>query len=396
MTAPAQITPTQAELFASRATTDTTDAMSARNAELGDLARILQRQHDSKIDMVAPASVLSAHGGTLTVRGLPPVITPSGVMTADGTYRPTAVADEGIAAKLGIPLNYLRRMRTERPDLYDTNINGWLSKDDRRFLLRGFNDGRGNEGVLRAFLSDSYKVIDNFDVLTAALAGVKESGHDVKITGCDLTDRRMIVRVQSEHVKALAPALLKNYRSPFTGESGSELPIVSAGFVLANSEVGAGAFSIVPRIVVQVCDNGMTIGKDALRAVHLGAKLDAGIIRWSGDTETKNLQLITAQARDAVATFLDRSYVETKIAEIEREAARPVTDAVKTVEVVSKKLRFSEELRDSILQQYIRGGQTTAGGVMQAITATAQTLTDADAAYDLEAQALTAMSLAAA
>ncbi|AXK37501.1 DUF932 domain-containing protein [Streptomyces armeniacus] len=370
--------------------------MSARNAELGDLARILQRQHDSKIDMVAPASVLSAHGGTLTVRGLPPVITPSGVMTADGTYRPTAVADEGIAAKLGIPLNYLRRMRTERPDLYDTNINGWLSKDDRRFLLRGFNDGRGNEGVLRAFLSDSYKVIDNFDVLTAALAGVKESGHDVKITGCDLTDRRMIVRVQSEHVKALAPALLKNYRSPFTGESGSELPIVSAGFVLANSEVGAGAFSIVPRIVVQVCDNGMTIGKDALRAVHLGAKLDAGIIRWSGDTETKNLQLITAQARDAVATFLDRSYVETKIAEIEREAARPVTDAVKTVEVVSKKLRFSEELRDSILQQYIRGGQTTAGGVMQAITATAQTLTDADAAYDLEAQALTAMSLAAA
>ncbi|WP_327258242.1 DUF932 domain-containing protein [Streptomyces sp. NBC_01244] len=387
-----------AEQFTRRAAVviPTDAASSARNADLSDLAQILQRQQNAKIDMVAPASALTVQGGNVTVQGLPPILTDTGVTMADGTYRPTTVADEGIAAKLGIPLAYLRRMRADKVDLYDANVMGWLAEDpSRKFLLRGFTGEQGGEGILRAFLSDSYKRIDNFDVLMAALSGVKESGHEVKITGCDLTERRMIVRVESEHIKVLAPALLRGYRSPFTGQSGDELPIVSAGFVIANSEVGAGAFTITPRITVKVCENGMTIQKDALRAVHLGAKLDEGVIRWSGDTETKNLELITAQARDAVTTFLDRDYVEAKLTAIEKEAGRQITDPVKTVEVVSKKLKFTDSLRESIMGHFIRGGQTTAGGLMQAITATAQTLDDADAAFELEGQALTAMSLAA-
>ena len=47
------------------------------------------------------------------------------------------------------------------------------------------------------------------------------------------------------------------------------------------------------------------------------------------------------------------------------------------------------------LTHFIRGGQLTAGGVMQAVTSVAQTLDDADAASDLEAQALRVMELAA-
>ena len=47
--------------------------------------------------------------------------------------------------------------------------------------------------------------------------------------------------------------------------------MVFAGWVLSNSETGCGAFTITPRLVVHVCRNGMTITKDALRAVHLGA-----------------------------------------------------------------------------------------------------------------------------
>ncbi|MER6913956.1 DUF932 domain-containing protein [Streptomyces sp. NPDC000594] len=374
-----------------------TDAASnARNADLPDLARILQDRHEAKIDMVAPASALTFQGGNLTVQGLPPILTDTGVTIADGTYRPTTVADEGIASKLGIPLAYLRRMRADKVDLYDANVMGWLAEDpSRKFLLRAFTGPQGGEGVLRAFLSDSYKMIDNFDVLLAALSGVRESGHGVRITGCDLTERRMIVRVESEHIKVLAPSLLKGYRSPFTGQTGDELPVVSAGFVIANSEVGAGAFTITPRITVKVCENGMTIQKDALRAVHLGAKLDEGVIRWSGDTETKNLELITAQARDAVATFLDREYVENKLTQIEKDAGRPLADPVKTIEVVSKKLKFTDSLRESIMGHFVTGGQNTAGGIMQAITATAQTLTDADAAFELEGQALPAMNLAA-
>jgi hypothetical protein len=290
--------------------------------------------------------------------------------------------------------SYLRRMRTEAVDLYDLNVNGWLQKDPtRRFLLRAF---KGEPGVLRAWLSDGYKIIDHLDMLTAVLAGIKESGHPVKITGADLTERRMIVRVESEHVEALAPELLRGYRSPFTGQTGDQLPIVSAGFVFTNSEVGSGKYAITPRIVAQVCGNGMTITKDAFGKIHLGARMDQGIVKFSEDTQEKNLSLITAQTRDAVATFMNRDYVERKLADIQREAGREITSPAETVELVAKQLRFSDSVRESVFSHFIKGGQTTAGGIMQAITATAQTLDDGDAAYELETQALSAMTIAAA
>lgn len=49
--------------------------------------------------------------------------------------------------------------------------------------------------MARAFLSDRYSVIDNLDVLTATLDGVRQAGVDVSIDRCDLTDRRMYVRI---------------------------------------------------------------------------------------------------------------------------------------------------------------------------------------------------------
>ena len=54
-------------------------------------------------------------------------------------------------------------------------------------------------------------------------------------------------------------ALLAGYRSPFTGASGADNPVVFAGFVITNGETECGAFSPTPQLVVQVCRNGMTI-----------------------------------------------------------------------------------------------------------------------------------------
>lgn len=61
-------------------------------------------------------------------------------------------------------------------------------------------------------------------------------------------------------------------------------PVVFAGFVISNSETGHGSFSIIPQITIQVCDNGMTFTRDAMREVHLGGRLQDGVIRWSSDT----------------------------------------------------------------------------------------------------------------
>lgn len=404
-----------------------------RNADLADLAALLREQHARKVDLVVPATKMAMRDGVLIVKGAEAVLTDDGVTMVDGTYRPTAVFDEGVADKLKIPLAYLRRMRNDRVDLYDANVNGWMrgrhglvqnpvrdqegtwrwpdgtlaergeqrwkrepiAPDDRKFLIRAFRDDSGGTGIARALLSDSYKMIDNLDALTAALDGVKASGVPVDIVACDLTERRMTVKIAAPQVRAYAPELLRGYRSPFSGASGTENPTVFAGFVLSNSETGGGAFTLTPRIVVQVCSNGMVVTKDVLRAVHLGGKMDEGLIRWSDDTVQKTTELITARTRDAVATFLDVEYVKAVIARLEDAGSKKVGDAVATVTQVAKKLSFTEAQTKGVLDFFVQGGQMTAAGVMNAVTAYAQTVDDADVAFDLEAAGLRALELAA-
>jgi hypothetical protein len=401
-----------------------------RNATLGDMVQVLRGQRARRLDVVAPAAAIHAHDGNLVIDATVSHLGTDGVTSAAGTYRPTAVADEGLAGKLGISLAYLRRLRSSRPDLWDANVNGWLHgndlagypADDRRFLVRLFQPDGHTEGlgVARAVLSDSYKVIDNLDALIATLDGIRQAGIEVVFDGLDLTERRLYARVVAPQIRALAPALLSGYRSPFGGrvyvpgggwtpeqaraaaaregrgyEPGAE-PVLFAGFVVSNSEVGDGAWSITPRVVAEICGNGLQVTADVTRAIHLGGRQNEGIVRHSADTMDKELALITARARDAVATFLSADYLTATIGELERKAGAPVTHPDRTVRMVAKAAKFSEQTADAILGHFIRGGQLTTGGVMQAVTSVAQTLDDADAAHELEAQALRVLDLAAA
>lgn len=371
--------------------------LTTRNADLTGVLNMLRDQQARKHDIVVPASKVYSHHANIVVAGAEQEITLDGVTNVNGVYRPTSVADENIATKLGIPRAYLRTMRETRPDLYDANVNGWLrggvnktavvaDPDQRSFLIRTFKGDDGGEGIARAVLSDTYKVIDNIDVLMSALDGIRAAGVDVNIDGGDLTERRMVVRVVAPEVQALAPALLKGYRSPFTGQTGDDNPTVFAGFQISNSEVGGGAFSIVPRLVVQVCNNGMTITKDALRNVHLGGKMEEGVIRWSDETNQKSLDLVKSRTADAVRTFLDTDYMTKVIERAEREAGVEVAD-VYMVRTMTKPLGYTEDQIDGILSHFVKGGQMTVGGVHNAATAYAQTVEDGDTAYDIEARA---------
>lgn len=378
-----------------------------RNSDLTDLVLSLQAQQLRAVDVVASAAKISAVDGRIVVADTEPVISEDGVDLADGVYNVLDVANEGIAAKLQIPVGYLRRMATERADLYDANVNGWLSTDSRSFLLRTLRPELlrpatdTNPATLRAFLSSSYRVMDNFDVLLAVLDGMRDvrangelqAPEDFKITA-DLTERRMYVRVTSRKIAAYATNLLRQYRSPFTGEDALDDPRVFAGFTFSNSEVGNGAFKMVPRVEVKICSNGMVIGKDAVKEVHLGGRLDDGVVRWSEKTQTANLELVRSQTADAARTWLDIDYVQARLAEIEGMASKDVKDVPGTIKHVSTKLSFTEAQQDSILGAFIKGGQTTAGGVMHAVTAAAQEQESGDDAWNLERFGIEALGLA--
>jgi hypothetical protein len=372
-------------------------ARTLRNATVGDLHQMLTDQQVRKHDLVVPAHQMRAEARQFVVAGTAPTLSDDGVTVGDGRYDLTDIAIEKAAAALQVPVAYMRRMHADRPDLFDANVNGWLhgnadqgfDPDTRSFLLRTFKRTGEGDGLVRTVLSNRYGIIDHLDLLTAATKGVQDAGFDINPDNwhADLTDRRMVIRAVMPEIKALAPALLGNYRSPFTGEFGADNPTVFAGFVLSNSETGDGAWTITPRLEVQVCSNGMVIRKDALRGVHLGTKMDDGVIRWSQDTMDKQLAVVTAKAADAVRTFCDVDYMNRAIADLTAKADMPI-EKVDQVQDVTKGLGFSEEHRDGVLSMFIKGGQMNRGGIMHAITAYTQTIDDADVAYEMDLQAV--------
>jgi hypothetical protein len=412
--------------------------LNARNATAQDLVTILNDQKARKLDLVVPARNVWSRDGQVVVKGAEAHIDNDGVTPVNGTYRPTEVFDEGLAAKLGIPQQYMRTMRNTRPDILDANVNGWLHgrkrntqgpyggqetkviypADERAFLLRLFRGDDGGEGVARAMLSDRYGLsMDNLDILTAVMSGIRESGHQPLVRVSDLSERRMRVRFEFPEINALAPNLLDGYRSPFDNGgkihragtfdelrqqygahhifSEKDAPLMSIGFDLSNSETGGGAYWLTPVAEVIRCTNGLVIRKEGMRKVHLGSKLAEGQVKPSLATLRKAGELVASETTDAVTQWLDKGYLEGLIAGLEEKAGVAIDSPTETVPAVTASLGFTPDEQKGILDLFVVSGQPTAGGLAQAVSAYAQTVEDPDRAYDVELRAVEAMEAAA-
>ena len=211
-----------------------------------------------------------------------------------------------------------------------------------------------------------------------ALIGAGGPGHSGR--------RQLVDRgVTSPEIAVLAPGLLRNYVSPFTGDRGIDNPLVFAGFVLSNSETGDGAWTITPRLEIQVCHNGLVLDKLRVRKPHIGGRLPDGAVQWSADTQQTNRLLIKQKTRDAVTSFLDEQWLTARIGEVERAAGVRVSNPTEVIERVSTQLRFSETEQQTILDHFLLGGDPTSGGVLQAVTSAAQKVGDPDTARGMEA-----------
>lgn len=404
--------------------------MTLRNAELEDIVGVLREQRDVRYDVVASSDRIGYQGGLLVVKDGTVVMNEQGVGTGDAKLSPTTVFEGGVAERLGIPVRYLRRMREEAgaeynrnvaagvesfpnvyADLLDTNVNTWLAQDPaRKFLVRGFLGEGETHGVARAFLSDRYQSYDNLDIIVSVLDGARKTGATLDVVSADLSERRMRVKVACPEIAVMAPELLKGYRTPFDDGDPvraaaaerhgwlrpDERPIVFAGFVIGNSETGNGLWSITPELTVLACRNGMTIKADAFGKVHIGGKLDEGVVEWSDETRLKNMELIKSQTADAVSRFITPEYVQSKVDEIEAKAGKPVEKPTEVLERVKIKFKFTDTEADLILADFVAGGQVTAGGVLNAVTATVQRIEDPDRAAEIGDVALDVLDFVAA
>lgn len=235
-------------------------------------------------------------------------------------------------------------------------------------------------------LSDKFKVIDNLDVLMASLEGIKESGVNIQVDSADLTDQSMYVRFIAKDIQQESTALLKNYRLPDGGKSTGHA--ICTGFILSNSETGNGTYTIAPRMMVLACQNGMIITKDAFKRTHLGGKMEEfSEIKWSEQTQERNLELIVSQTKDAVRTFCSQEYLGRVIEKLE-ESSSPLEYPVDAVRNVCKEFSYSEEKSKSILDYFIKSSDLSSFGITQAITYYAHDKAGADEQFEMEKQSV--------
>lgn len=375
-----------------------------RHADLPELLRVLQSQSIRRVDTVASARNLfmSDSNSVWLFSHQAAQITDDGVIpesSGQHEYAIGEVAAEHMAEKLKIPAPYWKRCSTEAPGLLATNANHWLSVTDDSFYVRAYApDQEGGVGFMRAMLSSRYRTIDSIDVLTAAVNGIHNAGlsaSELSITG-DLSERRMYVRIDAPQVQIEALDLVQRYTDPATGRTGRDYPVLGAGVIIRNSDVGHGAFDISPYLKVLVCKNGMTRRQDSIRKVHVGAKQSDGIIDWSEETLRRELALIESQTTDAVRTFLTTEYLQRVVDEIRAVNGRRIAEPLDKLKDVTMTLHYSNAERDMILNAFMHGGDMTPFGVAQAITYVAQSPElDADRAAKFEDDAWRAMELAA-
>lgn len=381
----------------------------AKNLDLQKLLEDLKNQTKIKKDFVVPSAFFEMKNGELRIvnhnaesKALHELLAGTGISVPNDlaeterriSLLPLPVCHQHIAEKLGIPKRYYDKMsQGGNVELLDHNVSHWFKNGgEKNYLIRTFIDPDKGEGVARALLSDQFLTIDNYDILLACLEAIQISSIDPKffeIKG-EITDKRLYVRFSAPSIEIQAPTLLKQYRVP--DGSGDGNTGIASGFVITNSEVGHGQFSISPRVTILACDNGMTFMEDAFQKKHLGAEMDEFTeIKWSDETKQKNKELIISQVKDGIRLYVSKEYLGAKINKLERLAAKELKHPHDAVKNVCASLNISEESEKNILDYFLRGGDVSPFGVAQALTYHAHKSADADDRYELEAHSVKIM-----
>ena len=329
---------------------------------LVDLARELSRQLASKRDMTVPSGLMrheSSDNGTTKIL----VETPTDVEA----FTTTELFRRQLADKLKIPFAYFERMRTEEPNLLDRNVNTWLQSDPDRRLVRTL------DGHARAYLSDRYRRLDNYDLAEHVLPMLQRLP-DARFESVELTPLRMYLKVVTPRVE-------------FEIQPGD---FVQAGVAISNSEVGQGSLSVQPLVYRLVCKNGLIAADHAMRKMHVGRLSDAALDEvtvFRDDTLRADDKAFFLKVRDVVESAVSEATLRLIAERMRKTLGIKLTgDPVKTVEVLGTRfLLFNEQERTGVLRFLIEGGDLSGYGLINAVTHYSQEVDDYDRATDFEA-----------
>lgn len=341
---------------------------------LTELAQEIERQNNAKrdylVDMTQLTMGLDVTGGIRL-----------DIADSAHTFGLNEVAHQQIGQQMGIPLPYYRRMLSDAPGLLATNVNHWMRNRDedareRRRMVRTLDN------TARAFLSDRYRRIDNYEIANIVLPILGEI-KDVQIASCEVTDRKL-------YIKAVNPRLQADVTP---GD------VVQSGICITNSEVGLGSFEASPLVYRLVCSNGMVVNDAAQKRRHIGAKAQQGedYALYADETIAADDRAFMLKVRGTVRSIVDETQFDKVVAMMQeaREAKITAESIPAFVELTAKEYAIGKKESESVLSYLIHGGDLSLYGLSNAVTRFSQDVPNYDRASELESIGYDVLSMPA-
>jgi len=351
----------------------------------------LKRRLESRSDVVADVRQmdLEIREGSVFLKALPGTPLTEWLGSKDGVQMNDAALPQLFEkSAVSVPAVFGRKLIQEHPQIAEPFLRDLTKATGEKRLVRML-DGR-----VRAFLSDKYRCLDNWDLAAHAVQVAGDVGAEP--FECHLTDTtfrlKLVCRKFWDEFTTAQEHLVKGAKSmahhfvgsegwrggdALPGGPGTVFPIVT----LSNSETGHGGCGVSIGILHAACLNGAIISKE-LAAVHLGGRLSEGIM--SNETRQADAKAIYLKARDIPKAAFDQEKFRSMVAGLKVNAARPIEAPRAAVEQLVTDSLINEEQKEAIFARWLTDYQPTVGGLSGAVSRFAQEVAEPDSVQELE------------
>lgn len=334
-----------------------------------ELAAEIDRQANAKKDFIVPTQAAQMIQQADTVA----------LAFGDRELGIGGVAHDQIGLHTGIPAKYYDRMLAEAPGLLANNVNAWFNKYPARRMVRTL-DGRA-----RAFLSDSYRPLDNYELAEAALPVLMNLG--VEVISSEITEKRL-------YIKAVDKSVIREIPAGHSMGDGTHTIVrmraLSPSITISNSEIGFGSLAVLGGTFDAFCTNLAIFGERSMKKYHVGAKhgdIAEGEVYSMLSDKTRRLDdaALWSKIGDVIRGAFDVARFDALVGKLKETQEQALTgDIPKVVEVTAQRFGMNEGERKSVLDHLIKGGDLSRFGLHNAVTRTAEDLVDYDRATEFE------------
>lgn len=272
-------------------------------------------------------------------------------------------ASNQVRGFLGIPGRFASRLEQQFPDLLVHNFNTMIARTEGRRMVRTL------DGNARAFMSDSYRRIDNELVFDGMYPVLDRLG--AKIESANVSDDYM-------HLQAT----MKIEGEIRKGD------VVRYGVVIRNSEIGKGALSVSPMLYRLVCTNGMVVADQQRRRAHIGGsylEAEDGWIALSSATQMLKTRAMIAELAEYLEAMASPTMFQKTLGTLRDVADQELpAEPTMVVESLAARYNLNKPESESALIALAESKDYSRWGLANAVTVLANSSGSYDRAVDLE------------